>query len=278
MKKASIITILFLTAVSIILFIVFWNTSAATTGTEDTTISDSTHVSSPETEVYIPEEPETAPMQTTTAEESTDSQTEETPDSNPVSTITMEDALFIGDSRTVGLMEYAQIGGASFFASVGMNVYNIHSKPVSVPSIGKITLEDLLQSKRYGKIYIMLGINELGYNMSRTVEKYNDLITYIREKQPGAFIFIQANLCVTKSRSDTDKIINNTAIGKLNTALAALADGETIFYLDANTIFNDGNGNLPFEKCIDSAHLYGKYYLEWGQWIMEQTAAHIREG
>ena len=114
--------------------------------------------------------------------------------------------------------------------------------------------------------------------MNRTVEKYNELIRYIREKQPDAFIFIQANLCVTKSRSDTDKIINNTTISKLNTALAALADGETIFYLDANTIFNDGNGNLPLEKCIDSAHLYGKYYFEWGQWIMEQTAAHIREG
>ncbi len=277
MKKAGIITILSLTAVSVILFIVFWNTSAATAGMEDTTISDSTQASSPETEVYIPET-ETAPAQTTLSWESTDSPPEESADARPVSTVTMEDALFIGDSRTVGLMDYAQIDGASFFASVGMNVYNIHSKPVSVPSIGKITLEDLLQSKRYGKIYIMLGINELGYNMNRTVEKYNELTRYIREKQPDAFIFIQANLCVTKSRSDTDKIINNTTISKLNTALAALADGETIFYLDANTIFNDGNGNLPLEKCIDSAHLYGKYYFEWGQWIMEQTAAHIREG
>ncbi len=277
MKKASIITILSLTAVSVILFIAFWTTSAATADMEEdtTTLLDSIEANSPEKNV---DTTEPAPVETNPPKDSTDTQAEEAPVPEPMPTATMEDALFIGDSRTVGLMDYAQIDGASFFASVGMNVYNIHSKPISIPSIGKITLADLLESKRYGKIYIMLGINELGYNMDRTVKKYNELITYIREKQPGALIFIQANLYVTKSRSDTDKIINNTAISKLNTALSALADGETIFYLDANAIFNDGNGNLPLEKCIDSAHLYGEYYLEWGQWIMEQTAAYIREG
>lgn len=38
------------------------------------------------------------------------------------------DALFIGDSRTMGLKEYGQMEGAEFFANTGMSVYNVKDK------------------------------------------------------------------------------------------------------------------------------------------------------
>ena len=38
--------------------------------------------------------------------------------------VPMNDALFIGDSRTVGLMEYSGISEADFFCSVGMSVFD----------------------------------------------------------------------------------------------------------------------------------------------------------
>ena len=196
--------------------------------------------------------------------------------SKPTAAI-MEDALFIGDSRTVGLMEYAHIDEADFFCTVGMSVYNIHKKPVSVPNVGKVTLTELLNNKRYGKIYIMLGINEVGYEFDSTVKKYNELIELIKEKQPSAVIFIQANLHVSKKRSDSDRVVNNTAINGLNAKLAKLADGKSIFYLDANTIFDDADGGLSSKKSGDSAHPYAKYYIEWGNWIISQTASLIGE-
>ncbi len=287
MKKANLISILSL-AVVVVLLIVFWKTSGANAGADDMgvqageevpmstpappqeTISSETDMQ--KTEAPAPEKPEPSDSQIADIVTAPPPQ-----DSNPTS-VSMEDALFIGDSRTVGLCEYAEIGGADFFANVGMSVYNIHNKPVSVPSVGKVTLSDLLQNKKYGKIYIMLGINEVGYDLCKTVDKYSELIAFIQERQTDARIFIQANLCVTKSRSDTDQVINNTAIRALNTALSKLADGKKIFYLDVNTLFNDGSGNLPSDKSADSAHLYGKYYLEWGQWIVRQTAARIGEG
>lgn len=190
----------------------------------------------------------------------------------------MDDALFIGDSRTVGLMEYAGIDGADYFCTVGMSVYNIHKKPVSVPNVGNVTLTELLNSKKYGKIYIMLGINEVGYKFSSTVEKYSELIEFIKDKQPNAVIFIQANLHVSKSRSDSDKVVNNTAINGLNAELAKLADGKSKFYLDANILFDDKTGALSSNKSEDSTHLYAKYYKEWGEWIIKQTASLIGEG
>lgn len=192
--------------------------------------------------------------------------------------ISMDDALFIGDSRTVGLMEYAGIDGADYFCTVGMSVYNIHEGPVSVPHVGKVTLMQLLSSKSYGKIYIMLGINEVGYRFSSTVEKYSGLIDFIKGKQPDAVIFIQANLHVTKRRSDWDKVVNNTAINELNGELEKLADGKSKFYLDANILFDDKEGGLSPDKTGDSTHLYAKYYSEWSEWIIRQTASQIGEG
>lgn len=192
--------------------------------------------------------------------------------------ISMGDALFIGDSRTVGLMEYAQMADADFFANTGMSVFNIHKKPVSVPQVGKVTLTELLNHKKYDKIYIMLGINEIGYNADNTVAKYRELLTFIQEKQPNAILIIQANLHVTKERSDNDKTTNNPTIDKLNTALSKLADGKKVFYLDANPVFDDAGGNLSADKAGDAAHLRAKYYAEWGKWILAQTAAFVREG
>lgn len=186
-------------------------------------------------------------------------------------------SLFIGDSRTVGLFEYGQIENADFFCNVGMSVYNIHDKTLSVAAVGKVTLIELLNCKKYDTIYIMLGINELGYNLEKSVGKYNELTELIKEKQPQANIVLQANLHVTKSRSETDKVINNGAIDRFNDAVSQLAGGGKTFYIDANDLFDDEEGNLSSDKSEDNAHLYAKYYAEWGKWILEQTGELIGE-
>ncbi len=190
----------------------------------------------------------------------------------------MTDALFIGDSRTVGIMEYSKINDADFFCHTGMNVYNVCKQRISVKNIGKVTLTELLQNKKYGKIYIMLGINELGYNLQSTLKKYNELIKLIENNQSDAVIFIQANLHVTKSRSDSDNIINNSAINAFNKEISKLADNKNKFYLDANILFDDENCNLSDDKTQDNVHLYAKYYAEWGEWIRSETAKYIKEG
>ena len=280
MKKSNLVTLLSLCfiVVAVILFMFLWKTPSASSGTktESNSTTQSNIITTPKdtpedtssTETEGSSEASTSTIETSTTEDIT---------TQPKSDISMADALFIGDSRTVGLMEYAGIDGADYFCTVGMSVYNIHEKPVSVPNVGKVTLTELLNSKKYGKIYIMLGINEVGYKFSSTVEKYSELIEFVKGKQSDAIIFIQANLHVTKSRSDSDKVVNNTAINVLNAELAKLADGKSKFYLDANILFDDKTGALSSDKSEDSTHLYAKYYKEWGEWIIKQTASLIGE-
>ena len=177
------------------------------------------------------------------------------------------DALFIGDSRTIGLYEYGKLNNATYFALSGLNVYEVFTELVSVPNVGKVSLFSLLEEKQYGKIYIMLGINELGYNFDTTVNKYKSMVEAIQEKQPNAIIYLQANLHVTKSRSDSDSIYNNNNINNFNLTLADMVDNQTSFYLDVNEIFDDENGHLDSSYTSDDTHVLGKHYADWCDWL-----------
>ena len=178
-----------------------------------------------------------------------------------------DDALFIGDSRTVGLMEYGKLENASFFADSGMSVFSLQNKKVSMPELGKISLEEMLLQKQYGKIYLMLGINELGYKFEGVQKKYQETIEYIRSYQSDAVLFLCANLHVTEEQSAKDPIYNNTNVNRVNEMIAGLSDGINCFYIDVNELFDDENGNLSTEYCSDSFHVFGKDYTTWAEWL-----------
>ena len=182
-----------------------------------------------------------------------------------------DDALFIGDSRTVGLKEYGNIDGADFFATEGMSVYSIYTEYVNVGNSGAVSFKTLIQSKKYGKVYIMLGINEIGYRLTDTAAKFEKLVNTIKKYQPDAIIYIEANLHVSSKLSKTDKIFNNSRISNYNNLLAEIADNRSIFYIDANEIFDDKDGGLGAEYTSDNIHIMGKYYSDWGAWIAERV-------
>lgn len=224
---------------------------------------DATEVTPPASQ---PDQTVSLPIQQTT--EVTQEQTQQ-PAHVPVE-LDMSNALFIGDSRTVGLMEYSGLE-SDFFASVGMSVYNVEDEEVSVPNVGKVTLDQLLSNREYDTIYLMLGINELGYDMDQTVDVYGKLVEDISKSQPDAKIMIQANLHVTQEKSQNHDYITNERIDEFNDKIAGLADGKNIFYLDANPEYDDENGAMSAEVTSDGAHLYAKYYEQWGTWIKAES-------
>ncbi len=272
MKKTNFFTIVMF--VLMIVFVVIFS-SCKNSGKETDKLTKPTHESPSKTvteNVTKAEKEASAETKTQPATEAGKPTEAESTENKELPPEFLSDTLFIGDSRTVGLMEYAGLDKANFFCGTGMSVFNIKKNRISVPSVGKLTLDELLSNKKYGKIYVMLGINELGYDFQSIMKKYGELIDYIAEKQPDAKIFIQANLHVSKKRSDSDKYINNKSINKLNSELSKLADSKNIYYMDGNRLFDDKDGNLSADKTSDNAHLYAKYYVEWGKWICQETA------
>lgn len=179
-----------------------------------------------------------------------------------------EDALFIGDSRTEELMEYGNLPGATFFCKVGMSLYNMHKGTVKVNNgIGSVSFDSLINNHRFRKVYIMLGVNEIGYARQQTVNKYKALIDEIKAAQPNSVIFIEANIHLTAKESAKSSEINNKEIDDFNNKISQFADKKTVFYLDVNEIFDDDSGALRSECSGDGTHLKAKYTREWGEWL-----------
>lgn len=184
-----------------------------------------------------------------------------------------DDALFIGDSRTVGLFEYGNLGNAEVVADSGMSVYKIFKRKFTLSTGEKGTLEELLSQKQFGKIYLMLGINELGYSFDATVSRYTEMVEKIQKLQPDALIFLEGNLHIAKKKSDSSPVYNNANINRFNEAVAGLADDRTRFYLDVNELFDDEEGNLADNYTADDAHVLGIYYSDWVDWILKHAVA-----
>ena len=178
------------------------------------------------------------------------------------------DVLFIGDSRTAGLYIYGRIEGASYFARTSMNVNNCFDSTKSETGTGSLSLEAYLKQNTFGKIYILLGINEIGYSYDWIVTRYEKLISRLQELQPDAAIVIQSNMHVTKAKSDSSpNTFNNTRINELNRRLSALADGEKVFYLAIESVFDGDDGCMSPEYSGDGVHLKAKYYKLWKDFL-----------
>ena len=177
------------------------------------------------------------------------------------------DALFIGDSRFVGLQTYGKIDGALWFCSTGLGLANYNSKEVKVAGYGDINLEALLKRKSFGKIYICMGINDLGYNMDKLKTRFGGFFDSIRALNPDAMIILVSNLHVGYSRSSTDKWVNNSRINELNAYFESRQDGHTCFYIESNGLFDNKNGDMDTQYTHDSTHILGKYYTVWGDYI-----------
>lgn len=182
-----------------------------------------------------------------------------------------DNTLFIGDSRTVGLSEYGDLGNADVFADDGMSVYKIWNSDVKLNTGEKTTLESLLKQKKYDKIYIMLGINELGYDYDQTVKVFQEFIQKIQTIEPSAILYIEGNLHVTEKKSNTSDIYNNKNIDRFNKAISQIADNRTIFYIDVNELFDDESGSLAEEYTADAAHILAKYYKDWAAWLLTKA-------
>ena len=184
------------------------------------------------------------------------------------------DAAFLGDSRTLGISDYAGLDGADFYCDSGMTIFKLlEPEGVTYQKTGnKVDLSQVLQQKQYGKIYIMLGMNELGYgNTDMYLDKYREVVEQIREWQPDAIIYVMANLHVSREKNNLETEFNNININDKNAASAFLANGTDIFYLDANPLFTDSEGFLNEELTFDGVHLYAQHYDKWRDFLTEHA-------
>jgi len=176
------------------------------------------------------------------------------------------DTVIIGDSREQGFGMYSGLDGIVSYAQKSYGVHQVFTKKWIDSELGKLTLEEAMALNRgkFRKIYIMFGLNEMGWADESTFDNaYYQLIDMLKYYQPEAVIYVQSIINVTKSKSQTSNVFNNENISRRNEALKVVAEKEHVAYLDLNSVFTDEEGNLPEYYASDGIHIMQKYMYIW---------------
>ena len=182
-----------------------------------------------------------------------------------------KDALFIGDSRLQGFGFWSGLP-ATYYCATGFHIYKYETTKVVQTENGKVPIFDAMPYDAFRKIYIKVGLNELGYGTEANFEQtYAQLIAKLREYEPHAIIYVHAILPVTAEKSATDKAHNNPNIVERNAALKEFAKSQKAYFIDAGPALSDSEGNLRPEMTSDGIHLKPEYMKIWREFLCENA-------
>lgn len=181
------------------------------------------------------------------------------------------DAVFIGNSLTVGLGMNSGKPLASFFASTGLNVNTVwDSDTIRLDDGSYGTVFDGLSKKQFSRVYVMFGINELGWPYKEVFrDNYIKVVEKIKELQPSARIYIESVLPVSPEAVNTDPVFTTENVDAFNEYVKEVASGTGSTYLDVNSVLRQEDGSLPTEASTDGIHLIKDYCMVWLKYLAD---------
>ena len=201
--------------------------------------------------------------------------TQPAPETAAVEDSWFDDAVFLGDSRTDGLRLYGGIPGASFIQHTGITVFDVNTKDRIRIDGQTYTMMEALGLKQYGKVYVMLGINELGYfNDDAFAQAYADMVDEIRSIQPDAVLYLQNLVSVNPDKCKANNqpyYVTNEQIAVYNDIIADVAAEKHAVLVDVNAALVDESGVLPAEGTTDGVHFTKDYYIKWYDYLKIHT-------
>ena len=196
---------------------------------------------------------------------------------------------FIGHSLVNGMQNTFGLSNTDFFAKnsatakyfLSLSDFTLsttHTDENGNPVNDTGTLEQALSQKSYSKVYIMLGINEIGSTDASRQSFYNsmsNIIALVRNTQPNAVIYILSLTPVSKKCSESSKSFNRDNILDFNAVLKQLCKDKSTYYLNLFDLLCDGNGFLsPDEHSADwdGIHLVSSEYMKIKAYLLSHTA------
>lgn len=184
-------------------------------------------------------------------------------ETEPVEDSYFETAVFLGDSRTDGFRLYSGLKTGTYYVATGATVESVFTKEVETAA-GKMPLLDALALTEAERIYVMLGVNELGW---AKIENYHDyyakLIDRLRQDHPGAEVILQSLPPVSAQQEEQKTYVNNARIARYNEVVRQLAGEKACPFVDVAQAVTDEEGCLPAEWTYDGVHLNTKGCKAW---------------
>ncbi len=185
------------------------------------------------------------------------------------------DAVFIGDSRMEGFRNTSGLTTGTFLTAVGMSIDQFERTTVNTATDGTVTIYQALSGIQYGKIYIMLGTNDLGYNPWELFKpSVESILQKIHQLQPNAVIYFCSVIYVEEAKVETS-YVNNSNVDLVNGyLLEACQDLDYVHYINFNDVLDNGYGALIDGASADGIHLEANYT----KMMLEYLRTHYLEG
>lgn len=194
------------------------------------------------------------------------------PEAPKVDSTWFDGAVFIGDSRTEGLILNTGLNNAIEYTHKGLMVDTVFTKPAVNIDGTKVTVMDALKTTQFDKVYIMLGINETGWPYKDVfINKYGKVIDAVKEINPGAQIYVQQILPVSKEVSGTHSYIKNEKIAEYNALIQEMAAEKQVYFVAAAEAVAGEDGTLPEDAATDGIHLKKEYCIKWLDYLETHT-------
>jgi hypothetical protein len=190
----------------------------------------------------------------------------------PVTEEWFSDAIFIGDSLTQGLQIFSGLKTPQYLCYQSVSAANFSTyKCINNMSM---TIPQALSGVSGSKVFLMLGVNDLGSDVSAFKGRYEKVLDIIESSLPDASIYIQSLTPVSAAQSAKSGYINKTQIQKFNECLKEIAAERGHDYIDVYGALADGNGDLPKEGIgWDGVHLSTAYYVKWCEFLKTAVAS-----
>ncbi len=183
-----------------------------------------------------------------------------------------DSSVFLGDSRTEGLELFSGLKHGDFYWARGMTVFKADSEDYRPFEIDgkKYSMVEALALKQYDNVYIMLGVNELGYPAESYESGLGELLDQILALQPQAVVYLQTMPPLNDALCRQNKLasyISNENLARFNEAIVRLAAEKEVVLLDTAQAYTGPDGQLPAELANDGCHFsYGGYKL-WADYL-----------
>ncbi len=193
------------------------------------------------------------------------------PVSDPVDPDWFSDAVFLGDSRLEGLALYSELKVGLRLTASGLNVRTARTGSGFTVDGRTVTLSQALSGGSWGKVYLMLGVNEAAWMDEGTFyREYAGLIDDVRAQLPQAKLYLQTLIPVTSYRSAA-QAPGNTLLARRSALLTQLAEEKQVYLVDVAAAFAGSDGALPDGLSTDGLHLTSAAHAIWLEYLQTHT-------
>ena len=190
------------------------------------------------------------------------------PEFGRVTTDWFSDAAFLGDSLTVGYVDYdIDLSGARILAYEGASPNNFVNRTTMKNANDEEEIPfDLLAADPPAKLYVLVGTNAIasGTADDSFLNYYGRMLDDLKTILPDTMIFVQSILPVRPEVLESSPGMATDHLNTINSAIRDMCTEKGCYYLDLAAAFTDSDGNLIEDYAQpDGIHLTVSGYNNW---------------